>query len=384
MLPPDNIPVPTRRGIRKLDPTDAKNNFGMFASAEGDHNLEVADYKDIIGNNGESLGLGVRTKVDIKNGEMLPLIVWGTFTTEEKYRQEALAKDEPTDYPRIPGAYALQKPYENVACLMSPLCPARYVNDCRGVLGAVQNIKFVQHPNPRELYYNTMLGMHHFLQAQAIRDIAANDQLFDSYGAAFWEEKAPINFVPVSEAELLDLGHEYIQPEGDEDSDEDKPIQLNPQGRSQLVETPTSLLQSVTSSELMSPVSPLVSIDLTSPMAISQVSTQGEATETPSSSGRGKKRSNPSTTPESESKMGRERKSKKKVDLAHMPQVSSELLDDILTVPKKRNAKKASQSTKRSRQVVSDEEETQTDDVDAAELKRVKEAEEAAAAALSL
>lgn len=116
---------------------------------------------------------------------MLPLLVWGDFTTEEKFMEERAANNEEMQFPTSPGVFALQKPYEKVVCLMSANCPARYVNDCLGVAGTSPNIKIVQHDDPRQLQSDQSLQL--FLQAQAIRDIEPFEQLFLSYGKMFWD-----------------------------------------------------------------------------------------------------------------------------------------------------------------------------------------------------
>ena len=135
---------------------------------------------------------------------MLPLLVWGNFTTEEKFVAEKKDKGEEPIFPASPGVFALQKPYEKVVCIISDNCPARYVNDSKGVPGATANIQIVQHYDPRTLSYEQSLHM--LLQAQAIRDIEVDEQLFISYGALFWEEHLPINRTKIDEAELDDVG----------------------------------------------------------------------------------------------------------------------------------------------------------------------------------
>lgn len=156
---------------------------------------------------------------------MLPLLCWGTFTTEEQYQAEAKARNEPTDFPAIPGVFALQKPYEKMVCLISDNCPARYVNDCKGVAGAVPNIMFVQHDDPRTLHYDPMKGLHLFLQAQCTKDIDAGEQLFTSYGDLFWEEHAAINRQPINDNLLLDVGDIPAEVVALEDS-EDEPLSV--------------------------------------------------------------------------------------------------------------------------------------------------------------
>lgn len=134
---------------------------------------------------------------------MLQLLVWGTFTTEEKYL-EIEGRDK--SFPPIPGMFALQTPYENTVLAVSENCPARYVNDARDIPEARNNIKFVQHDNPRDLFHDKMKGLHLFLQAQVIEVINEGDQLFCDYGDEFWSGgpgSAPIGKQGIDEEALL-------------------------------------------------------------------------------------------------------------------------------------------------------------------------------------
>ena len=174
MLPPNNLPIVNQRGVKKLHPTDALQNFGTFTPGLVEEpQLCVMDLKGQTGYNGLDLGLSVHAVVDIAEGELLQCCVFGYFTTEEKYKQNARERGEPEEYPLTPGVFALLPPYENTVCVMAENCPARYINDSKGIAGAKPNIKFVQHPDPRELYYDPMKGMHLFIQAQTIRPIKA-------------------------------------------------------------------------------------------------------------------------------------------------------------------------------------------------------------------
>jgi hypothetical protein len=40
--------------------------------------------------------------VAIKKGELLPMLVWGPFTSEQRYKMEARAKGESEEFPAIP------------------------------------------------------------------------------------------------------------------------------------------------------------------------------------------------------------------------------------------------------------------------------------------
>ncbi len=161
--------------------------------------------------------------MDFKKGDMLSMLVWGQFTTETAYQHEQIAKGESGEFPAIPGAFALLKPYEENVCLISPNCPARYVNDCKGVKGATANILFVQHDNPRDLYFDPMKGLHLFLQAQATRDISAGEQIYFPYGEVFWRWNGiePINKAKIDFDVVNDVGD--MEPVADgEDSDDEK------------------------------------------------------------------------------------------------------------------------------------------------------------------
>jgi hypothetical protein len=200
------MPDPSKQGVKKLHPTDATQNLGLFVTNQEEHNLSIVDYSEVKGYEGEPLGFGVRTDVARKKGELMGLIVFGELTTEEKFVKEAQAKGEPPEFPRNPGAFALQTPYEEGVCLVADNCPARFVNDAKGVPGAKPNIRFVQHPDPRQLFFDPLRGLHLLLQAEALCDIAPGDQLFSAYGDNFWQNGAPINRGDIDETKLEDLG----------------------------------------------------------------------------------------------------------------------------------------------------------------------------------
>jgi hypothetical protein len=151
---------------------------------------------------------------------MLPLLCFGILTTEEKYIEQAKAKNEPEDFPAIPGVFALQSPYEKVVMILSENCPARYVNDCKGIKNAQPNIKFVQHPDPRMLFHDKFKGIHLLLQAQCTRDIEEGEQLYTAYGDKFWNENAPIYRTTIDENKLLEPGER-------KEGNEDEPIDLD-------------------------------------------------------------------------------------------------------------------------------------------------------------
>jgi len=124
---------------------------------------------------------------------MLPLLVFGKFSTEVKYLEVNEFENLPAagTFPGIPGVFALRTPYENIVLMLDERCPARYVNDARGVTGAKYNIHFVQHASPRDLFYEKEL--HLLMQAQVTADIAPGEQLFLDYGELFWEHAEHVN-----------------------------------------------------------------------------------------------------------------------------------------------------------------------------------------------
>ena len=254
------MPDPSKQGVKKLHPTDATQNLGLFLPNEEPHKLAIVDYKDMHGHLGTSLGFGVRTDVARKAGDLLGIIVFGTFITEEKFVENALANGEPTDFPRSPGAFALQKPYEKVGCIAADNCPARYINDAKGVPGAVNNCKIVQHPDPRKLCFDAMLGLHLILQAECTADMKAGDQLFMDYGVNYWDSGAPINRKDIDETELGDIGVEV--------DSEDEVLEVGKQRSSQEAEsfaTPRATKKqknaTAVSPKLSTPLTPLSSLD---------------------------------------------------------------------------------------------------------------------------
>ena len=82
LLPPTNMPDPSKQGVKKLDPTDATQNLGLFLANQEDHHLSIVDYKEVLGYQNEALGFGVRAEVARKAGDMMGLIVFGSFITE--------------------------------------------------------------------------------------------------------------------------------------------------------------------------------------------------------------------------------------------------------------------------------------------------------------
>lgn len=119
-------------------------------------------------------------------GEFLPIIVWGRLVNEAAFDMELKEKGLP--YPANPGTFGLDSPYEGITLVIDERCPARYVNDAMGVAGAEVNVGFIQHKNPRELFYNKEKGLQLLLQAKVLKPIKAGSQLFMSYGPRFWEE----------------------------------------------------------------------------------------------------------------------------------------------------------------------------------------------------
>lgn len=131
-------------------------------------------------------------------------MVWGAFKFLPEYEAELMRQNGVADLPASPGVFALRAPYEGIVLVIDERCPARFVNDAKGVADADYNIEFEQHPDPRELYHSKDKGMQLFLQAKATRRIEAEEQLFVDYGAGFWKSKKLIaqEIVTVTEAQL--------------------------------------------------------------------------------------------------------------------------------------------------------------------------------------
>jgi hypothetical protein len=144
--------------------------------------------------------------------------VWGTFRNEHDYTRELKMKTGVTAFPDKPGVFALQYPYEGTLIVIDKRCPAQFVNDAKGVNGASNNIEFPQHQNPRMLAFDKMKGLQLLLQARVIKDIAAGEQLFFSYGDPFWEEDKAINW---SDEPVKDHDISNAPSDAEEDSDED-------------------------------------------------------------------------------------------------------------------------------------------------------------------
>lgn len=235
---------------------------------------------------------------------MLPLLCFGVLTTEEKYIEQAKARNEPQEFPSIPGVFSLQPPYEKVVLILSDNCPARYVNDCRGVRGAKPNIMFVQHPDPRQLFHDNYKGIHLLLQAQCTRDIEAGEQLYTPYGDKFWNEKAPIYRANIDEAKLLEPGEMKEGNEGKDDVD----IDLTNQDETKEV-TPrrqrTLNLSTLTQDALMmsSPLTPLKSpSEIDASTVLDDEEPEQEKENETSSTGKRKKRNKANEANESSSK----------------------------------------------------------------------------------
>jgi hypothetical protein len=122
-----------------------------------------------------------------KQGEYLPVIAFGTIKLLETYQDELEVRFGKRDVPVNPGCFALSAPYEGFVLIIHDQCPARYVNDAKDRPDVTKNVQFHQHPDPRSLYYEPEKGFQLFLQLQATRDIAANEELCCAYGTNFWE-----------------------------------------------------------------------------------------------------------------------------------------------------------------------------------------------------
>jgi hypothetical protein len=118
----------------------------------------------------------------------LPLFVWGSLKSEEELTRQRVDQSLDPKFPPTPGVFALLSPYEGMCCECDIRCPAKYVNDSKGVQDATPNIVIAQYPKPMELLDGTK-GWQMLLQAKATRDIQAGEQLFLNYGKKFWTDE---------------------------------------------------------------------------------------------------------------------------------------------------------------------------------------------------
>ena len=320
----------SKQGCKKLHPTDPLQNFGTFLGGhEEDPGLSVANYTNVHGYHGQDLGWGVKTEVARQKGDMLPLLVWGDFTTEEKFIEQAKAKGLPTEFPPIPGAFALHTPYEKTVCMIAENCPARFVNDARGVTSASANIQFLQHIDPRDLCHDYSKGLHLFLQGQAVRDIEAGQQLFLDYGNMFWEDHQPIARKVIEEDILNDVGDQPFSLDSEDDVLFGSSLFTPPSG-----DKPTNAL--TISQEASSPPSPVAFPDLGDANALAN---ELELYKNNSS----EKKSSEKNKPKKPSKSG----GGKDINLDELPQTSTGLQSS--KDMKKKNTKKDSKSSKKQR-----------------------------------
>jgi hypothetical protein len=118
---------------------------------------------------------------------MLPVIAFGTLKLLETYQDELEAQHGSREVPPSPGCFALSEPYEGMVLIIHDHCPARYVNDAIGRQGITKNVQFLQHRDPRSLFYDHEKGLQLFLQLEATRDIEAGEELCCAYGHHFWD-----------------------------------------------------------------------------------------------------------------------------------------------------------------------------------------------------
>ena len=81
-------------GVSRLHAQDATQNLGLFlTAAEPPTGLEVVDYKDVVGIEGDSLGLGIRTTIPRIKGDALPLLAWGDLTSTSYRKHKKIIYD---------------------------------------------------------------------------------------------------------------------------------------------------------------------------------------------------------------------------------------------------------------------------------------------------
>ena len=98
-----------------------------------------------------------------------------------------------------------------MALVIDDRCPARFVNDSRGITNK-PNIHFMQHPDVRELLDKERL--HLLLHAKVVLGIGAGEQLLCNYSDGYWQKSGGLEqSVPEEEEKVQD----------DADSEEDEP-----------------------------------------------------------------------------------------------------------------------------------------------------------------
>ena len=139
-------------------------------------------------------------------GDLLPLSVWGQLMPLAAYKQEMKERGESKL-----NCFELGPPYAGMALVIDDRCPARFVNDSRGITNK-PNIHFMQHPDVRELLDKERL--HLLLHAKVVLGIGAGEQLLCNYSDGYWQKTGGLEqSVPEEEKKVQD----------DDDSEEDEP-----------------------------------------------------------------------------------------------------------------------------------------------------------------
>jgi hypothetical protein len=121
---------------------------------------------------------------------LLPLFAWGTIASEQEYGNFLYNEQGNVEFPAEPGVMALSFPYEGMVIALDPRCPARYVNDAKGVPNAEPNVVFEMNPHPNELLDGSK-GLQMLVQAKTTKQIKEGEQLFCDYGEKFWTSNGP-------------------------------------------------------------------------------------------------------------------------------------------------------------------------------------------------
>jgi hypothetical protein len=202
-------------------------------------------------------------QIDRQKDSLLPLFIWGALKAEEQLTRQLIEEGKDGNFPRSPGVFALLTPYDGMCCEVDIRCPAQFVNDSVGVENATPNIEIIQHAKPIELLDSTK-GLQMFLQAKAIREIKAGEQIFLDYGQKFWDDQGGV--IGAVELNLKTLEKSQFSDDEEEkhDPEEGKTIDLTGEPTS-LTSGGTKTTSASSSSSRQSPASAKAATPKTTP-----------------------------------------------------------------------------------------------------------------------
>jgi len=176
MLPSDNMP--------NVHLGDVASNFGTFCSDKDAKSLDV--FSPInpaalfrASSTFPKLGQGVFTNVDLPARTRLPLFVWGAIIPVKKLLHEDVGRMANQ------GAFQLGAPYEFLAILADPRCPACKLNDPHET-NLVANARFVQHDATKLLTGNRRANL--LVQLETTAPVARGQELMIEYGPEWWDK----------------------------------------------------------------------------------------------------------------------------------------------------------------------------------------------------